>query len=205
MKCLAVACVLLAVAPAVQAQSGVAPVVRLRAVLPSPVADSVTAALARAQAIGLPTEPLAERALEALAKNRPAESLPGMLERLSADMIAGRAALETAGVPNPNADEIEAAAAALGHGVSGDEIAAMARGRHGGGLAVPLFALAELHDRGLPSDQAVTRALARIQTVADGSNPGANPARPPVVPANSGRGHDGPDHRPTPPGKGRPQ
>ncbi|HET8649134.1 MAG TPA: hypothetical protein VFL95_03775 [Gemmatimonadales bacterium] len=204
MKCLAVACVLLSLAPVAQAQSAAVPVTRLRAQLPPAIADSVFAVLAQADAIGLPTRPLAERALEALAKNQPAESLPGMLEQFSADMIAGRAALEDAGVGNPDADEIEAAATALARGVSGDEIAETARAQHGGALTVPLFTLAELRDRGLPSDQAIARALTRVQAVANGADPGANPGRPAVVPANPhGQGH-GRDHRPTPPGKGRP-
>jgi hypothetical protein len=64
----------------------------------------------------------------------------------------------------PSAEEIEAGAEALRQGVDGAAVSELAKSAPSGrSLAVPLFVIGSLVDRGLPSDEALARVLARLE------------------------------------------
>jgi hypothetical protein len=64
----------------------------------------------------------------------------------------------------PSDDEIESGAEAMRQGVDGAAVSELARGAPSGrSLAVPLFVIGSLVDRGLPSDEALSRVLAKLQ------------------------------------------
>ena len=98
----------------------------------------------------------------------------------------------------PSSDEIEAGAEALRQGVDGAAVSELAkRAPSGRSLAVPLFVIGSLVDRGLPSDEALARVLAKLQARASdreieeipeglGPNQGNRPATA-GRPANPGK------------------
>ncbi|MGH7629577.1 MAG: hypothetical protein ACREOF_09310 [Gemmatimonadales bacterium] len=137
---------------------------RLTEVLPPEVAEKVLQHIADARARELPAAALEHRALEAAAKG----AAPADIERAVAEqrlaMARGKAALERGGRPEPTADEVNAAGTALRKGVDGGEISELAKSAPSGrSLAVPLAVITSLADRGLPSDEALQRVLARLE------------------------------------------
>ena len=140
------------------------PSARLRVVLPAEVADRVLATIADARARALPAAALEHRALELAAKGAGAKDIENDIARQASSFGQAQAALKRGGRTRPAADETEAAASAMSKGVDGSAVTDMAkRGPSGRSLAVPLFVLSSLIDRGLPSDQ----ALAQVWTDLD--------------------------------------
>jgi hypothetical protein len=137
---------------------------RLREVLPPNVAEKVLQHIADARARELPAAALEHRALEAAAKGAsPADIERAVAEQASA-MARGKAALARGGRPEPTAEEVDAAGTALRNGVDGGEISELAKSAPSGrSLAVPIAVITSLADRGLPSDEALQRVLARLQ------------------------------------------
>jgi len=137
---------------------------RLREVLPADVAERVLARIAEARARQLPAEALANRALKFAARG----VAPRDIERATAEqaerMARAREALQRGRRERPSADEIEAGAEALRMGVDGAAVSTLAHSAPSGrSLAVPLFVIGSLVDRGLPSDEALRRVLERLQ------------------------------------------
>lgn len=138
---------------------------RLREVLPSNVANRVLARIAAARSRGLPEQALENRALKFAARGVSA----GDIERSVTDHIArmehARTAIDTVRRGrHADAGEIEAGAEAIRHGVDGAKVSELASSAPSGrSLAVPLFVIGSLVDRGLPSDAALQRVLARMQ------------------------------------------
>jgi hypothetical protein len=127
------------------------------------VAQRILARVAEAQARGLPADLLARRALELSAKGVPAPAIDTAVADEAAALIAGRAALDAGGRRDATDDEVDAAGTALGRGVDGHEVSELARSAPAGrSLAVPLFVISSLVDRGLPSDEALHRVLAQL-------------------------------------------
>lgn len=164
---------------------------RLRTVLPAAVAERVLARIDEARAQQLPAKALERRALELAAKGVAAADIETGIARHANRLGAARAALVQGGRTAPADEETEAAELVIRHG-AGNAISALAQSAPSGqSLAVPLFVLAGLMDRGLPSDQAIARVHAAL------AERGAAPAvRPPVrelrgkpttVPSNNGR------------------
>jgi hypothetical protein len=140
------------------------PSARLREVLPADVAARVLAVIEAARSRGLPAAALENRALKFAARG----VAPKDIERSTADqarrMIDVRDTLEHARGRKPSGDEIEAGAEVLRRGVDGSKVSALAKSAPSGrSLAVPLFVIGSLMDRGLPSDSALSRVLARLQ------------------------------------------
>ena len=82
----------------------------------------------------------------------------------AADLAAAREALAAGARPGATEDELDAAGTALGKGVDGRAVSQLARSAPSGrSLAVPLFVISSLVDRGLPSDEALRRVLARLE------------------------------------------
>jgi hypothetical protein len=206
------------------------PAQRLREVLPAEVADKVLATIADARLHDLPAEALEQRALKFAAKGVNPLLIPKSIDEQKDRMEKAKDALDDARNRTISADEIEAGAEALRQGVDGAQVSELAQSAPSGrSLAVPLFVIGSLVDRGLPSDDALARVLARLQARASdaelekipeglGATHGNRPAAAgrPVNPGKAlgtsrGRGGGPPAGVPgnngkkpaTPPGKGR--
>ena len=159
------------------ASAQVDPIDRLAEVLPPGVAAQVLERVAEAQARELPTQAMANLALEGVVKGRSAAEVLAAVEQLVADMGRAQAALQAAGHPAAEG-ELEAATAALRMGADGAAVSELARsGPSGRSLTVPLLVLGGLAERGLPSDEALAAVRDRLQARADdaallGSFPG---------------------------------
>ena len=192
---------------------------RLREVLPADVAEQVLATIAEARAHSLPAQALEQRALKFAAKGVDPRLIAKSIDEQEDRMQKAKDAMNDARRKDISADEIEAGAEALRQGVDGAQVSALAKSAPSGrSLAVPLFVIGSLVDRGLPSDEALARVLARLQARAsdaeleripeglgasNGNRPAtagrpANPGKalgapkgngpPPGIPANAGKG-----------------
>ena len=153
--------------PALLAAQAASPAEEITRALPADVARRVLAGIADAQARGLPADVLARRALELSAKGVPPAGIETAVADEAADLATARAALAAGGRPGATDDELDAAGTALSKGVDGQEVSQLARSAPSGrSLAVPLFVISSLVDRGLPSDEALRRVLARLEASA---------------------------------------
>jgi hypothetical protein len=203
--------ILLAAATASAQTPAFDPSARLREVLPADVAQKVLATIAAARAHELPAQALEQRALKFAAKGVEPKLIAKSIADQEDRMEKAKDALDD--VRKPSGDEIEAGAEALRQGVDGAAVSELAKSAPSGrSLAVPLFVIGSLVDRGLPSDEALAKVLARLQarasdreleTIADTNTSGAgngqsnrpaNTGRPvnPGKPAGVGRGSAGP-------------
>lgn len=149
--------------PLLTAQAA-SPAEQITSALPADVARRVLAGIADAQARGLPADVLAHRALELSAKGVPPAGIETAVADETADLAAARDALAAGGRPGATDGELDAAGTALGKGMDGHQVSQLARSAPSGrSLAVPLFVISSLMDRGLPSDEALRRVLARLE------------------------------------------
>ena len=141
------------------------PSARLQEVLPASVAQQVLATIAAARAQDLPAQALEQRALKFAAKGVEPKLIAKSISEQADRMEKAKDALDDApGRNKPSADEIEAGAEALRQGVDGSAVSELAKSAPSGrSLAVPLFVIGSLVDRGLPSDEALARVLARLE------------------------------------------
>ena len=140
------------------------PSARLREVLPADVADKVLAVIADARARDLPTQALEQRALKFAAKGVDPKLIAKSISEQEDRMEEAKDALDDAKGRKPSGDEIEAGAEAMRQGVDGSAVSELAKSAPSGrSLAVPLFVIGSLVDRGLPSDEALSRVLAKLQ------------------------------------------
>jgi hypothetical protein len=137
---------------------------RLARVLPADVADQVLRRIDETRSRGLPADALAARALELSAKGLAPERLAQAIEQQAGYLEVARGDLIAAGRTDPQADEIDAAATALGKGVQERAVRDLASSAPSGrSLAIPLLVMSSLVDRGLPADNALRQVLARVQ------------------------------------------
>ncbi len=94
---------------------------------PTAFANPVAAIVAAARADGLPTEPLASKALEGWAKRGrvPPERVLAVLEQLAGRLEAGRDATAAAALDPPPGSVVAAAAEALGRGMTAAHVRAV--------------------------------------------------------------------------------
>lgn len=154
-------------APVALAQAPAAdPSARLREVLPADVADRVLATIAEARAQNLPAPAitaLENRALKFASRGVPAPDVERAVREHALRMRDARSAIETGRGQSAAGDEIDAAAEAMRQGVDGAAVRALAKSTPSGrSLAVPLFVIGSLVERGLPSDQALARVQERL-------------------------------------------
>ncbi len=148
---------------------------RLREVLPPDVAAQVLATIADARARSLPAQALEQRALKFAAKGVDPKSIAKSVAQQEERMEKAKDALDNER-GRSNDDEVEAGAEALRKGVDGAAVSALAKGAPSGrSLAVPLFVIGSLVDRGLPSDDALARVLERLQARASDAELGSLP------------------------------
>lgn len=116
---------------------------------------SVIAIVDSARGVGLPPEPLIQRALEGATKGAAAPRIVAAVRRLAADLGTVRTVLGA----RAETPELEAAVSALRAGAS-VQILANLRERRRGPLTMALAVLADLVAGGVPPDSAATAVLA---------------------------------------------
>lgn len=185
------------------------PSARLREVLPPDVAQHVLARIADARARQLPAEALENRALKFAAKGVPAKDIERSVNEQTQRMDQARAALASGRKSRPAGDEIDAGAEAMRKGVDESSITLLAqKAPSGRSLAVPLFVIGSLTDRGLSSKDALQRVMDRLNSRASDADlesmPGELPAQAGAGQANrpseTGRAF-GQSHKPTTTGR----
>lgn len=139
------------------------PTERLREVLPADVAERVIERIANARERALPAQALENRALKFAARGiAPADVERAVTEHVSR-MDAARAAFLDGRAGDVTGEEIEAGAEALRQGVDGALVSELAKSAPSGrSLAVPLYVIGSLVERGLPSDEALARVQERL-------------------------------------------
>lgn len=143
---------------------------RLKEVLPADVAGRVLTKIAEARARELPAQALANRALKFAARGVNPLDIERSVSDHAARLEQARGLLDAERGERSNAEELEAGSEALRMGVDAGSISELARSAPSGrSLAVPLFVIGSLVDRGLPSDQALQRMLERLQARASDS------------------------------------
>lgn len=185
------------------------PSTRLREVLPADVAQRVLARIADARARQLPAEALENRALKFAAKGVDPKDIERSVNEQAQRMDNARSALASGRGSKPAGDEIEAGAEAMRKGVDGASVTLLAKKAPAGrSLAVSLFVIGSLTDRGLSSGQALQRVLDRLTVRASDADlesmPGELPAQAAAGQANrpAATGRDfGQSHAPTTTGR----
>jgi hypothetical protein len=185
------------------------PSARLREVLPADVAQRVLARIAQARARELPAAALENRALKFAAKGVDPSAIERSVNEQAQRMDHARSALASGRGSKPAGDEIEAGAEAMRKGIDGASVTLLAKKAPSGrSLAVPLFVIGTLTDRGLSSAQALQRVLDGMQARASDADlermPGELPAQAIAGqanrPAETGRDF-GQSHRPAAAGR----
>lgn len=158
------------------------PSTRLRAVLPADVAQRVLSRIADARARQLPAEALENRALKFAAKGVAPEDIERSVNEQADRMGVARNAIARGRGAQARGDEIEAGAEAIRKGVDGAAVSMLAKSAPPKrSLAVALFVIGSLTDRGLSWDQAVKRVLDKLDARASDADlekmPGELPAQ----------------------------
>lgn len=153
------------------------PSARLREVLPADVAQRVLDRIAAARAHQLPAVALENRALKFAARGVAPLDIERSVNEQADRMEAARAAIASGRGSNASGDEIDAGAEAMRKGVSGSAVSTLAKSApQNRSLAVPLFVIGSLTDRGLSADEALKRVVARLQAKASDSDLESMPA-----------------------------
>ncbi len=169
---------------------------RLKQVLPADVAARVLAVIAKARSRELPAEALENRALKFAARGIRPDSIERSVVEQEARMEVAKDLLETARGQKAVDDEIEAAAEALRKGAHGAKVSALAKSApKDRSLAVPLYVVGSLLDRGLNSDDALARVSDRLKARASDRDLESLPSEVPVPSAAAQT------HRPTETGR----
>lgn len=115
-----------------------------------------------ARLLGIPTEPVVDKALEGAAKRAPNKRILVVVRSRFHDLVAGRSALGNVA----SEAEIIAAADALHAGASAEVISTLRSQRPMVPLTIPLAVLADLISRGVPADTAAAAVIALATTPA---------------------------------------
>ena len=126
------------------------------------VQAEVSALLDSARSLGIPAEPVVDKALEGAAKRAPSERIINVVRTRFGELVAARVALGS----GPIDAEVIAAADALHAGASAEVITTLRTRRPGVPLTIPLAVLADLIARGVPADTASSAVLALAGTPA---------------------------------------
>lgn len=125
--------------------------------LPAELVDGVAAAAAEAEARGLPTDPLADRALEGWAKRVPTARILSVVRQFVGRMGEARETLRTTGLSAPAGDLVAAAAEAMSRGMNAAQVADVVRAAPASPSAAPSLRVATaLSAQGMEMDQAVS-------------------------------------------------
>jgi hypothetical protein len=139
------------------------PSARLREVLPADVAARVLAVIAEARARELPAAALENRALKFAARGVVPRDIEHSVAAHAERLDAAKGALVAGRNRKPSGEEVEAGAEALRQGVDGAAVSALAKDAPSGrSLALPLYVIGSLVNRGLPSDDALALVQERL-------------------------------------------
>lgn len=105
--------------------------------LPADLVDQVAAIAADATAQGLPSAPLADKAIEGFAKQIPGARIVAVVRQYGARMLDARSAVRDAGVAEPAGPLISAATDAMGRGFAAAEIGRLVRAAPQSEIATP--------------------------------------------------------------------
>jgi len=140
------------------------PSARLKEVLPADVADHVLAVIAKARSRELPAQALENRALKFAAKGVDPHAIQQSIDEQEERMEHAKDALQKGRGNKPSDDEVTAGAEAIRKGVDGAKVSELAKTAPSGrSLAVPLYVIGSLVDRGIGSDAALKKVLDRLQ------------------------------------------
>jgi hypothetical protein len=153
---------ILALGLGLTARSATAQDPRLAARLLEPDRARVQALLDSAQAAGLPTEPLVDRALEGASKRAPGDRIVAAVRRFRDELATARDALGT----RASTAELTAGASALRAGAGPDDLRQLRELRAAQPVTVAAAVLADLVAVGVPADSA-TAAVLSIATQVD--------------------------------------
>ena len=120
------------------------------------VQREVAALVDTARSLGIPSEPVVDKALEGAAKRAPNDRIINVVRSRFRELVAARSALGSGAMDA----EIIAAADALHGGANPLVITALRTRRPGAPLTIPLAVLADLIARGVPADTASQAVLA---------------------------------------------
>lgn len=128
--------------------------------LPPELTGQVAAIAAEAAARGLPTGPLADKAIEGWSKHVPDARILGAVQALSARLGDAREAVRAAGLASPPGEVVAAAAEAMGRGIGQAQIGEVVRAAQAPAAAAPgLNVAAALVAEGIASEQAVAMVV----------------------------------------------
>jgi hypothetical protein len=144
------------VASCTLASFGAAQEPRLDTRIPEPTRSAINAILDSARTMGLPTEPIVDRALEGAAKGADPDRIFAAVQRLSGELGSAYDALGT----GSSAAEIVAGASALRAGARPADLAYLRELRGDEPLTVAASTLADLVAIGVPADTAVSAVIA---------------------------------------------
>ncbi len=147
----------------------------------------VSAVIDSARTVGLPTEPLIQRALEGVLKGAGSNRIVAAVRRLAVDLGVARSALGS----GASSAELAAGVAALRAGATPTVLAHLRERRHQS-LTVALAVLADLTARGVPVDSAARhrsrRASSRRHLRATGCHRARRGTRSTLVPPTTRHG-----------------
>jgi hypothetical protein len=126
------------------------------------VQAEVGALIDSARTLGIPSEPIVDKALEGAAKRAPHERIIVVVRSRFRELAAARAALGSGAMDA----ELIAAADALHAGASAEVVTTLRARRPTLPLTIPLAVLADLIARGVPADTASSAVLALAATPA---------------------------------------
>lgn len=125
--------------------------------LPADLAQEVQRIASDAASQGVPSGPLADKAIEGWSKHVPAARIVSGVRLFADRMAVARAAVRGAGIQTPSGSVIAAAAEAMGGGLKAEEVQSVVRAARTAEAAAPgLSVAASLAAQGLSSKQAVT-------------------------------------------------
>ena len=169
------------------------PSATLGSALPADVAQRVLARIADARARQLPAQALEHRALELVAKGASADRVEQCVNRHANAMQVAKNALVQARGRASSDDEVAAGAEIVARGVDGQTVAELARiAPADRPIAVPLYVLGALMERGLPMQTAIDRVSAGLANRATDAELEAQVQGLPLAMANHGPAARGP-------------
>jgi hypothetical protein len=178
------------------------PSARLKQVLPADVATRVLAVIAKARSRDLPADALENRALKFAAKGVAPDAIERSVAEQEVRMEHVRDTLQSARGRKPSGDEVEAGAEAVRKGVDGAKVSALAKSTPSErSLAIPLYVIGSLVDRGLSSDSAFKRVQERLRLRASDSDLEKMPGELPAQAQGQGQGSNGRGNKPAETGR----
>jgi hypothetical protein len=132
--------------------------------LPSELVGDVEAIAADMTAQGMPTGPLADKAIEGWAKHVPPQRIAAVVRQYAARMVQAREAVRAGGVTQPSGHLIQAATQAMAQGIDAGQVRSMVHAAPSPEAAGPGLSVATaLAAQGMATEQAVAVVVRAMQ------------------------------------------